>query len=46
MGSGTQVSDINRLIKQFDMVKKMMKQFSDMGKGGKMRGGLKVPFPM
>jgi len=33
-GSGTQVSDVNRLIKQFDEAKQMMKQFG--GKKGKM----------
>ncbi|MBR8701835.1 Signal recognition particle protein [Fusobacterium sp. DD29] len=31
-GSGTQVSDVNRLLKQFDQMKSMMKMFS----GGKM----------
>jgi len=33
-GCGMQVSDVNKLIKQFDEMKKMMKKF---GKGGKMR---------
>ena len=33
-GCGMQVSDVNRLLKQFDEMKKMMKKF---GKGGKMR---------
>jgi signal recognition particle subunit SRP54 len=32
LGSGTQVSDVNRLVKQFDETRKMMKQF-----GGKRR---------
>jgi signal recognition particle subunit SRP54 len=45
-GSGVEVADVNRLLKQFKMVKKMMKQVSDMGRSGKMRGGLKLPFPM
>ena len=51
-GSGTQVVDINRLLKQFDMMQKMSKQFSGkqmkrlgklgkMGKFGKMPG---LPF--
>jgi signal recognition particle subunit SRP54 len=44
-GSGTTVQDINRLLKQFEQTKKMMKQFMDMEKslkkGGKM---LKNPF--
>jgi signal recognition particle subunit SRP54 len=34
-GSGNDVSDINRLLKQFDQMQKMMKQFG--GKKGKMR---------
>ena len=32
LGSGTAVEDVNRLLKQFDQMKKMMKQFSGMGK--------------
>ncbi len=42
-GSGTTVEDINKLLKQFDQMRKMMKQFSGMGK---RRGlaGLKLPF--
>ena len=31
-GSGTQVSDVNQLLRQFDQMQKMMKQF---GLGGK-----------
>ena len=41
-GSGTEVSDVNKLLKQFDQMKSMMKMFSSgkmpmglMGKGGK-----------
>ena len=34
-GSGTQVSDVNRLVKQFDQAKQMMKQFG--GKRGRAR---------
>ncbi|MEG2189493.1 MAG: signal recognition particle protein, partial [Christensenella sp.] len=41
-GSGTTVQDVNRLINQFDQMKKMLKQFS--GKGGKRRGMMKMPF--
>ena len=45
-GSGTSVEDVNRLLKQFDQMKKMMKQFS--GGGMKRRGmfgrGMKLPF--
>jgi signal recognition particle subunit SRP54 len=51
-GSGTTVADVNRLLKQFEDMKKMMKQFSGMmgGKGNKqmkkmMKGkGMKFPF--
>lgn len=32
-GSGTQVSDVNRLVKEFEMMKKMMKQFNKGGMG-------------
>jgi signal recognition particle subunit SRP54 len=45
-GSGLEVSDINRLVKQYDMVKKMMKQFADFdrpGKGGRKKM-MKIPF--
>ena len=45
-GSGTTVEDVNKLLKQFDQMKKMMKQMS--GGGGKRRGmfgrGMKMPF--
>ena len=41
-GSGTQVEDVNRLLKQFDQMRKMMKQFSGMGK--RKRFGMKLPF--
>ncbi|QHW30094.1 signal recognition particle protein [Paenibacillus rhizovicinus] len=54
-GSGTSVAEVNRLIKQFDDMKKMMKQFSSMmgpkGPKGGMKGlkgmlpkGMKFPF--
>ena len=36
-GSGTQVSDINRLIKQFLEMQKVMKQVQKLGKTGFMR---------
>lgn len=42
-GSGTQVQDVNRLLKQFVEVKKMMKQLQGMQKSGK-KGKLKLPF--
>ncbi|MNN68755.1 Signal recognition particle protein [compost metagenome] len=44
LGSGTSVADVNRLIKQFDEMRRMMKQFSDMmggPKGGKMAKAMK-----
>jgi len=54
-GSGTSVAEVNRLIKQFDDMRKMMKQFSSMmgpkGPKGGMKGlkgmlgkGMKFPF--
>jgi len=33
-GSGMKVEDVNRLLKQFEQMQKMMKQFSGMGKKG------------
>ncbi len=35
-GSGTKVEDVNRLLKQYDQMKKMMKQLGGKGKNGKM----------
>jgi len=37
-GSGTQVQDVNRLLKQFEEMQKMMKMFSKGGIGKLMRG--------
>ncbi len=42
-GAGVQIADVNRLLKQFEQSKKMMKQMSGMF-GGKKRGGFKLPF--
>jgi signal recognition particle subunit SRP54 len=44
-GSGTQVQDVNRLLKQFAEMRKMMKSMTSgkMGKMGKMFGG-RMPF--
>jgi signal recognition particle subunit SRP54 len=44
-GSGTTIQEVNKLVKQFDQVRKMMKTMSGGGKGGKMRlpGGMKLP---
>ena len=35
-GSGTQVSDINRMLKKFEQMREMMKQSKNMMKGGKV----------
>lgn len=44
-GSGTSVQDVNRLIKQFDEMKKMMKMFTGTQKSMKKRGGFAgLPF--
>ena len=42
-GSGTSVEEVNKLLRQFDQMKKLMKQFS---KPGKLRGfgGMRMPF--
>lgn len=43
LGSGTRVQDVNKLLKNFEQSKKMMKQIKGMNKfAGK--GGLKLPF--
>ena len=43
-GSGTSVEDVNRLLKQFDQIRTMMKQFAAGGKKGKMPfGKMKLP---
>ena len=44
-GAGVDISEVNRLIKQFEQSKKMMKQMSGMMSGKKMkRGKFKFPF--
>ncbi len=47
-GSGTQVQDVNRLVKKFEDAKKMMSGMMKMGMGKAMRGGKggfpKMPF--
>ena len=43
-GSGTSVEEVNKLLKQFDQMKKMMKQFSNVGNKRRMFGGMKLPF--
>ena len=44
-GAGVDISEVNRLVKQFDQARKMMKQLPGMmgGKGGK-RGRFRLPF--
>ena len=44
-GSGVQVQDVNRLLKQFDDMSVMMKRMSKMGQKGMMRGGLASMLP-
>lgn len=43
LGSGTRVQDVNKLLKQFEESKKMMKQMQGMQKLAK-KGGFKLPF--
>jgi len=45
-GSGTNVSQVNRLLKQFNDMQKMMKQMTNAssGKRGRGKGGFKLPF--
>ncbi len=42
-GSGTSIQEVNRLLKQFEEMKKMMKQMSNMQGKGKKKG-MKLPF--
>ncbi len=45
-GAGVDIADVNRLMKQYEQTKQMMKQMNGMmKKGGKFRrGGMKFPF--
>ncbi|KAB7708027.1 signal recognition particle protein [Bacillus aerolatus] len=44
-GSGTSIQEVNRLLKQFEEMKKMMKQMSGMQQKGKKKGApFKFPF--
>ncbi|OLS42079.1 signal recognition particle protein [Bacillus sp. MRMR6] len=43
-GSGRTVPEVNRLLKQFEDMKKMMKQMTGMQQKGKKKGGFKFPF--
>ncbi|HIT90967.1 MAG TPA: signal recognition particle protein, partial [Candidatus Merdenecus merdavium] len=44
-GAGVNISEVNKLVKQFEQSKKMMKQLPNMmgGKGGK-KGRFNLPF--
>ena len=42
-GAGVYISEVNRLVKQFEQMKKMMKQMPGMMKGAK-KGRFKLPF--
>ncbi len=44
-GSGTQVQDVNKLLKQFDQMSRMMKQMKRLGQKGLMRQGLSALMP-
>ena len=43
-GAGVPISEVNKLIKQFEQSRKMMKQMSGMMGGKKRHGGFKLPF--
>ena len=43
LGSGTAVQDVNRLLKQFEQMKKMLKQMNALEKGKHKRRGM-FPF--
>ena len=44
-GAGVDISEVNRLVKQFEQSKKMMKQMSGMMSGKKMKRGGRFKFP-
>ncbi len=46
LGSGTSVQEINKLLKGFQQMKKMLKSINEMGKSGKKAGlgGFRLPF--
>ena len=44
-GSGTTIQEVNRLLNQYEASRKMMKQLTNMGKGGRFKKGKKrFPF--
>lgn len=42
-GAGVDISEVNKLVKQFDQARKLMKQFGGR-LGGRKRGGFRLPF--
>ena len=45
IGSGVQVQDVNKLLKQFDDIQSMMKKMNKLGEKGLMRQGLQALMP-
>ena len=45
-GSGTSVEEVNRLMKQFDQMNKMIRQLSGQFGGKRGKKKMKIPFPM
>ena len=43
-GAGVDISQVNKLVKQFEQARKMMKNMPGMMGGRKKRGGFKMPF--
>ncbi len=43
-GAGVDISDVNRLVKSFENMRKQMKQMSGLFSGKKKKGGFKLPF--
>ena len=43
-GSGTSITNLNKLLKQFKDSKKMMKKMQEMTKGAKKKGKFGLPF--
>lgn len=43
-GAGVDISDVNKLVKMFDQMKKMMKQFGQMSGKAAKRGRFRLPF--
>ena len=43
-GAGVDISEVNRIVKQFDQMRKMMKSFPGMMGGKGKKGKFKMPF--